>query len=329
MSGRSSIWPAIAMVALLAGACGKQSAHPESLGAALQEATAHAEKPAVEIDGRPVDVAEFEAFWSDRPDLGRDEAIASFVEQEQLVGPALERNVAERPEVAVARKRAMVHRLLEETVEKDVTEESLDSKRLDEVEQTIRQESGHPPGIRASHILVAVPRDPGSGKVLASDDDYDRARVVLEQIREELPDRPLPLDLLQAKRAFAERVEEPLEVQMNAHMRFPAVETRGTLPETWLNVVGAFREPAVEMARAGDFDRLSEPVRSPFGWHLILVHEVLPGEEPEPEAVRAAATAKLLEIRRSQDVAERYKTWRAKAAMQQFPQVIEQAGEIE
>lgn len=322
------IWITLSLVAMVVAAgCGQESVHPESLEAKLKSQIS-AETPAVEVDDRSVDVAEFESFWSNEPSLSREDAVARFVERELIFAPALEAGLADDPEVAVARKRVMVRILLAETVEADVTEVSVEESEVTRVATLASQEIGHPVGLRASHILVSVPPEEKASEQVRKE-AYGRARSTIGRIRSELPERPTPYDLLKTRRAFAERVESPLSVDVNAHLQFPISKPTGSLPKGWLNVVPEFRQSALEMARAGRLGELSDPVKSPFGWHLIVVHEVLPGEKPDPDALRAAARAKILERRRTEALSERYDKWLSRADVQQFPSVVESAGELE
>ncbi|MGM0555431.1 MAG: peptidylprolyl isomerase [Myxococcota bacterium] len=334
-SVHSSRWVFLLVAVALMG-CEEGVEHPKALGDVLRERGAVVEKAVVTVDDRAVDVSEFRAFWNQRPKLPREAAVDAFIEHEVMYAPALEGGFADREAVAVARKRAMVRHLLERTVEQDVTEETLDEQEIDKIAAQVEGGVGHPVGLRASHILVSVPEDKKAekGKKQPGGVDreaaYQQARAVLDEIRDALPETPTPFDLMEARRQFSDQVEEPQSVVVNAHLRFPVVEVeRSTLPDGWLNVVPDFRKPAVEMARRGAYGVLSEPVRSPFGWHLIVVHEKLPGAEPDPDAVREVAVARLLQQKRSEEVRERFEEWSKSADTRSFPNVIEEAEELE
>jgi hypothetical protein len=321
------------LVAMVAAGCDEGVQHPDALGDVLREQENRVQRAVVTIDDRKIDAAQFQAFWVREPELSRAEAVEAFVRQEALFPRALERGFADRPAVAVARKRAMVRHLLERTVEREVTEDTLDANEIEKMARQVEAGVGHPVGLRASHILVSVAREKDGEKKENSDGReaaYERARMVLGDIEEALPDNPTPFELVEAKREFAEKVDKPLSVVVNAHLRFPSEQTeKSTLPDGWLNVVPEFRGPAVELAMGGRFGALSEPVRSPFGWHLIVVHETIPGAEPDPQVVREVAIARLLEQKRSEAVVERFKAWSRSSQTRTFPNVIEEAEDLE
>ncbi len=285
------------------------------------------------VGDRAVSLAEFEAFWADHPEMSRQEAVEALVERELLVIEALERGYLSNSTLGLPRKRAMVRQLLRDEIEGEITRETLTDDEIEEMESAIAARVGHPPGLRASHILVMVPQEKKNKKL--SDERLaelsDEARRWLGRIEAELPEDPDVIDLLDARDRFEDEVAEPLQVVVNAHLPFPIGDTAefgADFPPGWAPVVDAFRETARELAAEGRFGELSEPVESKFGWHLLIVEEALDGSRPDADALREVAVDRLLQKKRNERLAELMETWLDGAEVQTFPEILTQAEEV-
>lgn len=325
---------AVALLSAAAGGCsGSGEAHPptEEAFASLQDEPV--DQVVARVDGRAVSLEEFEAFWRDHPEMSRQQALDALIDRELLVGEAIRRGVPASKDLQFARKRAMVRQLLERQVEDEVQREDLSDSEVAERVDKIRHSVGHPPGMRASHILVTVPR---KAKKKASKEQVDKwyaeAKRWLGAIRDELPEAPGALDLLAARDRFKGQVPEPLDVVVNAHLTFPIgdpAEYGRDYPEGWRPVVPAFRDAAAQMARQGRLGELSDPVKTQFGWHLIVGEELLDAEVGDPKAARQVAIAQLLRQKRQEKLVEKMKQWLSSATVETYPGVITEADKKE
>ncbi|MFP4597000.1 MAG: foldase protein PrsA [Persicimonas sp.] len=285
------------------------------------------------VGDRAVSLAELEAFWADNPEMSREEAVEALVERELLVIEALERDYLSNSTLGLPRKRAMVRQLLRDEIEREITRETLTDDEIGEMESTIAARVGHPPGLRASHILVMVPREKKKKKL--SDQRLaelrGEARQWLDRIAPELPEDSDAIDLLDARDRFEDEVPEPLQVVVNAHLPFPVGDTEGfgaDFPAGWAPVVSAFQKTATDLAAQGRFGELSEPVESKFGWHLLIVEEALDGSRPDADALREVAVDRLLQKKRNERLVELMETWLDGAEVQTFPEILTQAEEV-
>jgi hypothetical protein len=320
------------------------------------------ETAVAEVDGRRISRAEFAAYWREyaqesgveksseqssekssepsTPDVAiRDAALDGLIERELLVAEALKRGYSARPTLQLDRKRAMVRQLLVDEVEKPVQPESLSEEAVEKAVEAVRARVGHPPGLRASHLLVSVP--PEKQKSATEEEVarwFEEAKMWLGVMRDDLSDSPAVHELFEVRDRYREKIPEPLQIHVNAHLVFPIGEfiEEGArtparygraLPESWRPVVAEFGKAATEMARERRFGALSDPVKTQFGWHLILPEELYPAKVGDTEQIRALATQRVLRRKRNERLVERVTDWMAAAEVQTFPQVIARAEE--
>jgi low affinity Fe/Cu permease len=323
---------AVVGAVLWAGCDEVDTPHPDAQQAFAELDRAEPDEVVARVGERAVSLEQFQAYWREHPQMEREEVLEALVERELLVAEALERG--EAPEsLADDRKRAMIRQMLREKVEQEVTVDDLDAEEIAKAVESVSQRAGHPPGLRASHLLVRVPNKI-DGKKLSDKKrkpHFERARRALVAILEELPEEATALDLFEARDGFVDQLEEPLELHVNAHLVFPfdAEDFSGELPDSWTPVVSAFRDAAVDMARSGRFGVLSEPVRSQFGWHVIVVEAKLPAGRPDAEAVGEVATFEVLRHRRAERFNELVTEWREDADVRSYPEVISQAESLQ
>ncbi|MFW5967201.1 MAG: peptidylprolyl isomerase [Persicimonas sp.] len=287
---------------------------------------------AARVGDRSLSVDEFEAFWKQRPTASREEALEAFVERELLVLEGIHEQTTDWSSLATPRKRAMVRALFEEKVEDEITVDDLsDEDVADEVKKVERQ-LGHPPGVRASHLLVRVPKKQKDEATESTRDEWDKLqREWAERIGEELPDEVTALDLHEAREELESELPEPLEVTVESHLILPfdGDEYGKDLPSGWTPVVPAFRDAAVEMARQERFGEPSEPVETKFGWHLIVAEEVFEAVVPDKEQVREVAKDRLVRQRRTERTTELLEEWLEPASIEMYPELLEEEASLE
>ncbi|QDG49753.1 hypothetical protein FIV42_03075 [Persicimonas caeni] len=329
----STWWRTLGLGALLwvAGVgCGEQEVvHPDSAAALQAAEKANTAEAVAQVDGRKISVDEFESYWREHPSLTREEALERVIEREVLVATALERGLVDDAELTLARKRAMVRQLLEAHVEREVTVDDITDEQLAGAVEAVEAEVGHPPGIRASHLVVLVPPDKQKKAPKKKVAEWmEQSKTWLQTIRGELPDAPTIFDLLGAQERFADQLPDPLKVQVDLHLAFPAEEARGELPKGWNRVVEPFREASAKLARQERFGELSEPVETRFGWHLILVEGTMPAKVAEAEPVREVARWRLLRQKRQARFGEVFEKWAQDVHLLTYPEIISQAEEL-
>lgn len=133
-----------------------------------------------------------------------------------------------------------------------------------------------PERIRARHILVPVPRD-------ASDAQKDAARARAESIRKEI----------EGGKDFAQAAQE--------HSSDTSNKDRGG--DLGIKPRTAFVPEFSDAAFALEVGKVSEPVLSQFGYHLIKVDEKLPAETKGVDDVRGEIARTLLLRERAKEMA--------------------------
>ncbi len=137
---------------------------------------------------------------------------------------------------------------------------------------------------QTSHILIAVPSPDGAEGAAPTQADWDAARSEAEKIRSEIQNGA---DFAAQARKYSDDASTK--------------ESGGKLgPVTRGQTVPAF-EDAVFSQQKGE---VSEPVKTPYGYHLIVVSDIIPEEQLGYDRVKEGIRTALLEQRTAQ-------AWRA------------------
>ena len=238
-----------------------------------------------DVDGRVITRGDVEAMWREDPEADVTEIVDRLVERELIAEHAYREGVHRRPEVAFARKQGMVSALLYEAVEQEATPDDADREQMIQYVQSARRV---PEGLRVSHLAVIVGDEIEDEE---RDEKFDRARRVADEALDRLDGRVDDDALREVAAGLNEEgLEEGLEVVVDEHMRIPRpdeVFEPQHLPSGWTAAVAAFAESADRVADDEYRGRLTEPVETRFGWHLIRVDEVIEAREVDSDVAEA------------------------------------------
>lgn len=329
LAGRSLLAGALVAAVLIGEGCsGPDPAHPAA-GQALEKLEAEPVQDAVaHVNGRAVSRAEFEAFWTAHPDLKRGDALDALIDREVLVDEAIKRGYHNHARLQLARKQAMVRQLLADQVEEPVSRSELTDAEIDAMAARVRAQVGHPPGVRASHLVVLVPGKKKKATKKQRAQWFKQAHEWLGTLRDDLPEAPTAADLLAVRDRFKDKLPAPLSIAVNVHLIFPievGPQYGNDLPDGWQPVVPAFRDAAAAMAKEGAFGELSDPVKTGFGWHLVVPEKLYPAMKGDPKAIREVAIARLLHQKRLERLTDKMRKWVAASVIEKYPQVIADA----
>ncbi|MBA2663856.1 MAG: hypothetical protein H0U74_16325 [Bradymonadaceae bacterium] len=341
MNKRWQTWIAAVVLVGVSAACnGSEHEHPDAREAFEALSRQPAGEVVATVNGRAISAGEFEAFWRENSALEREAALEAIIEREVLVQHAREKLEAGNDELGFARKQGMVRVLLRELVEKQV---SLDGEADVVSEQDLarlRALHGQPAGIRASHLLIYVPGEPGgdgrdnSGTPMGAEERaklFESAQGWAVQVAEELGERATLEELYEAQVRYADKVPAPLQVMVNAHLSFPAAgvaaQEGARLPQGWLPVVAEFAAAATAM-QGSPPGTLSAPAKSDFGWHIIRYERAIAAVEPDMQALVEIEREERLRDARAQRVNAISSELIEAATINIFPQVIGQQAQI-
>jgi hypothetical protein len=310
------IWLAMAAAALAWVGCTDRVEHPTAAEAAPAAFVSGDDETAVaRVDGRAISVAEMMSQWRKDPEQPRGSMLETLVDRDiaayRMVESGRLQQQGLRRDLELARKSAMVQALLEREIESAVTAEDLDSEAVDKRMDVIRRQVGRPRGLQASHLLVSGPD--------GAEPPFDEAKKWLDRIAAELGDRAHLQDLYTVAEGFEEKLPSRLEIIIDPHLVFPLGapdEQRAGLPDGWSDVVEPFREAASSLAadaavreamQTAESGRTptSAPVRTKYGWHVIVPERILAAKQPEEGPLRELATRELLREKRRQKL----RTW--------------------
>ncbi len=206
------------------------------------------------VDGWPIDVA-----------LVRDAARAAEVpprvalsrlEDEALLAARAERaGLGDDPEVVRGSRRAAVQALLEREVEARVTADAIDPAELEAAYAAAPERFARPERRRSVHVLARVPDGAPS-----SVDDAAEAWIRELHARLSRSERPEADVLALRRRAEA---DEPFAITIE---EVPPLSRTDAADPSYLAALFATPSPGVT----------PEPVRSAFGWHAVVVTEIVP-----------------------------------------------------
>lgn len=331
-SSRWPVVPVVALAAVVAFGCQKerQIEHPDPDEAWQQAHDVEVDDGEIvaTVDGRPIRGVDVKAAWRDMPDKSAREVVEQLVERDILARHAHEEGYHRRPEVAFARKQGLASALLEREVEqKAEVDESRRQPVMDHVERTRRA----PEGLRASHLVVLVPREleDDDGESVNLDDEqrealYDSARDYTDRALELLEGQVDDDALRQvAEQLNDEVLPDELEATVNIHLRFPRhgeQYDRAHLPDGWTSVVPRFSEGAESVI---DDDspgqRLSAPVRTEYGWHLIRVDEIIDARPVDPQAAEEYVQFELETGAREAKLHQNFEQWADGISVELYP----------
>jgi parvulin-like peptidyl-prolyl isomerase len=144
--------------------------------------------------------------------------------------------------------------------------------------------------VRARHILLAVP---GSGATHVSDPKADAEaaaklqgfkRQIEAEIAAGLAKLPPEADNLAREKERARLTEGSFATMAKKESACPSKEMGGDVG--WFGRAGAMVEPFSRAAYACKPHQITDPVKTQFGYHLILVTERKPGKEPKYEDIK-------------------------------------------
>ena len=307
------------VVALLTGAwsaCTDRVDHPGSTEIATSAFEMQQDESSfARVDGRGIGVEELMDQWRKAPARSRDDVVDTVVDRDVAAHRLLESGRLEsdalRRQLEVARKSAMVRTLLEREVESAVTADNLEAEAVAQRMEAIRRQVGRPRGLQVSHLLVSVPE--------RADPPFEAAERWLKRIRDDLGETAHLQDLYEVAERVEPKLSDRLEIVIDPHLVFPLAapdERSASLPEGWSQVVEPFRQAsaalveeasvleAMESAESGRTPT-SAPVRTKYGWHVIVPERLLPAKQPEEGPLRALAKRELLREKRRQTL----QTW--------------------
>jgi hypothetical protein len=221
------------------------------------------------LGGEPILASELEAFAIRERIADSREALRRYLDERLLAAESLRRGGANASEVGEVARRASIQRLLQLTVERSRTELNIPPSLLEHLRRTRGFALSHGPLHNVVHAVVRLPPDASAAAVGA-------ARARAEAIRAGILAVASQRDLDQLRRV-ADGVTGREEVRVEQVRGFD--ERGGTGTSSGIDPI--FSATAAALSRENE---VSEVVRTPFGFHVL----VLRGREPALLADRAA-----------------------------------------
>jgi hypothetical protein len=242
--------------------------------------------------------SELEAFAA-REGIGdRREALTRYLDLRLLAAESLRRGGANAAEVADVARRAAIQRLLEVTVEAVRTQQNLPLSLLEQLRRTRGFTLAHGPLHQVVHAVVRVASD-------ASDPVTQAAMARAQAIRASVLAAQTPRDLAVMRRAV-DGVPGVEEVRVEEVRGFDETGATGQPAE----IDRRFAAAAAGLARVED---VSEVVRTPFGFHVIVLRERLPGLVADRSVVEQTILREAIVVSRAQELQRMLAALRARA----------------
>jgi parvulin-like peptidyl-prolyl isomerase len=279
---------------LLVFALGLSGCRPEeAYVSAPQQRRRVVKKVVARVGKRPIGASDVAARMSSK-DLDAETALAQLIDEELLVQEAIRRGITEDAEAQRNAERLMVRAMLHD-FEKDLTPESIP---MDEVRADFaaHQEQFQVPERRRSwHILV---KDTGeAGRALAES--------ILAEVRQ--ADDP---KAVYARYAGARGAQSTPEVTAE---ELPAITVKAEIEKPYKDALFAAKSKGP----------LKNVVRTSYGWHVIVLTEIVPGESHTLRDVEDEIRTRLSQKKRFEKLAETVRALEAEGLVQYDDQGVQ------
>jgi hypothetical protein len=317
------------VLSLVLVACDKAGPkHPDALEEARAvAASAPLGAPIVQVGAVKLGVDELVAFEQMNPGLSREQAAREWMIQAALAQAALEA-VGDEPDALlverldVARRRGLVRELLTRELEGAQIEAPSAEEIAQLVAQLEREVLERPAGLQVSHLVVLVPHDAPQDQREAL---FAKARAQLDAQLPRIGERPTALELGDlADQVSAAREAGDLVVASNAHLQFATREglSAEELPAGWVAVVPEFVQVALKWASPERIGMRSEPERTPFGWHVLVVERVFEERGASRVSLEARASRQVRAQRQQAALSKRFEAVVEDVSMAIYPKVL-------
>lgn len=320
-----------ATIALLITGCDQAGPpHPDAVAAATAlSAAPPLGQPAATVGAATLGADELAAFWAMHPGWTREQAAAAWTAQAALSQVAL-KDISRFDSALLddGRRRGLVRALMAREVEAGATTPPPADELTPRVAQLRRESLERPAGLQVSHLVVAVPREVPDAEREAL---FARARQALDQLVPLIPARPTALELGDLADRAVSAVSAPLVVRSDAHMTFMRTGqpplAKDELPAGWLEVVAEFAQAAEPWATPERLGARSEPVRTPFGWHVLVVERVIEARGPDDAALTARALAQADAAQRQQRLIKWFEPLLEPVSMAIYQKILDDPGQ--
>lgn len=307
---RSATWPLLATCMLLACGGGEPEAPeggadaggadplqpPRTTGFGKLDRGASDEEAGIvaRVDGTPIPAEAVQRVRRAQPQLSAREALNRLVEQQILARRAVAEGLADAPRVVRAWRRALARSYLGEVFEpkhraEDIPDEEV--RRVYEIPR-VRERFDHADAWRMAHLFItccsAKTEDCSKPEVQRC---FREARPVIQRIYRQVKTRAKEVE------GDPERVVEVMKAyRRDVAQKWPQLAYRDRsfyyepeLPHEEQSGYDVLDEIVARTVIDGEEGMLQEPVRSDFGWHILvqLGHEAEEHRTPDdPEVAR-------------------------------------------
>jgi peptidyl-prolyl cis-trans isomerase C len=247
---------------LSAAACGGVGSSGRS-----HQAGGLAEGVVANVDGAPIGLNEVQRL-AERGSLSPQQALSRLEAEALLAAEAERRGYGADHAVQHVTRQAAVQALLKGDVEQKIPSEAEISRAYAESGTRFAT----PERRVASHVLAVLPRK-------ATPEQAETARVFMSAVVDKLRAADDPVAALDAYRSGQ---SQPFQVRVED---LPPAPLEGAFVKEFSVAMFSLAKPGV----------VPQPVQTPFGWHAIVLREILP-ESRVPEAEARAQLQRELEL---------------------------------
>ncbi|MFO0846762.1 MAG: peptidylprolyl isomerase [Gemmataceae bacterium] len=140
--------------------------------------------------------------------------------------------------------------------------------------------------VRARHILITPPTKDEKAAAAAADQLRQIKKAVEGEVAAAMAKLPPTADKLAQEKARGEALADSFGKYAKAKSDCPTKERGGDV--NWFQKVGYMVQPFSDAAFRLPTNQISDPVQTPFGYHLILVTERRPGRDVKFEEAKEA-----------------------------------------
>ncbi|AKF07889.1 peptidylprolyl isomerase [Sandaracinus amylolyticus] len=267
----------VACLVSLALACGGETAAPDAGARRAVAPSARVSGTVVStVDGAPITLEEVEEVARETG-LAPQDALRRLQEERVLAAHAEAAGLGDDDEVQDAVRRASVQALLEARVEAEITPASIPAEQVAARMEAQRARWARPERRRSTHVVARLAPDAPPEADAAAERFARRAIERMSAAEDARAEAHVIGEEDHAGRTYEVLVED-----------LPPVTREGQLVPEYLDALFSRAEPGV----------VAQPLRTTFGWHAIVLTEVMPPwEAPRDEVVSAMRQELAVEAR--------------------------------
>ncbi|MEM1350412.1 MAG: hypothetical protein AAGI01_17765, partial [Myxococcota bacterium] len=285
--------------------------------------------PLAHVGEQPITQADLRRYLRAHPKATPREGLDALIERELLVRHQLADTTAPDRRTSIrlahAQRQGLARAWMAEEIEpfrrpKEVTDTMLTQATERSVQALTQGE-----GLEVSHLLIYVPSKRPDGTMMTTEEReqlFPKARESAERLRATLSTPTTAAELLRIVEERTFTPPAPLTLSMDLHLRFLRPGATGRSPQGATRVLYDFAAAADKLTDQPGIP--SQPVRTGFGWHIIVFERILPPVAPDRAKLQKSNEAEVTRATRRKRFEEQMDALLKRSAASKYPEELKE-----